>query len=41
MTMKSNLHKDNLRDIERRYADISNGEQVIEQFETWRKKNTF
>ena len=34
-------HKDNLRDIERRYADISNGEQVIEQFETWRKKNTF
>lgn len=32
-------HRDNLRDVSRRYADISSADQVIEYIETWRKKN--
>lgn len=32
-------HKDNLRDVGRRYADISDADTVIEYIETWRKKN--
>ena len=32
-------HKDNLRDIGRRYADIKDADTVIEYIETWRKKN--
>jgi len=32
-------HKDNLRDVGRRYADISDADTVIEYIEAWRKKN--
>lgn len=32
-------HRDNLRDVGRRYADISDADTVIEYIETWRKKN--
>lgn len=32
-------HQDNLRDIDRRYADISSADAVISFIEGWRKKN--
>jgi maleamate amidohydrolase len=32
-------HEDNLRDIDRRYADISSADEVIRYIEEWRKKN--
>lgn len=32
-------HQDNLRDISRRYADISTADECIEFIDTWRKKN--
>ncbi len=32
-------HQDNLRDISRRYADISDADECIEFVENWRKKN--
>ncbi len=32
-------HRDNLRDVSRRYADISSADQVIDYIESWRKKN--
>ena len=31
-------HQDNLRDVQRRYADLSNADQVIDYIEGWRKK---
>jgi maleamate amidohydrolase len=33
-------HQDNLRDVERRYADVTDADGAIEQIEAWRKKNT-
>ena len=32
-------HQDNLRDVERRYADVTDADRVIGQIEDWRKKN--
>jgi maleamate amidohydrolase len=32
-------HKDNLRDVGRRYADISKCDEVMNYFQNWRKKN--
>ena len=32
-------HRDNLRDVGRRYADISDADTVIAYIEDWRKKN--
>jgi maleamate amidohydrolase len=32
-------HQDNLRDVERRYADISSSHDVIRQIEAWRGRN--
>jgi maleamate amidohydrolase len=32
-------HQDNLRDVERRYADVSTCDDVIRQIEAWRKRN--
>lgn len=32
-------HQDNLRDISRRYADISTADECIEFIDAWRKKN--
>ena len=31
-------HLDNLRDVERRYADVTNADTVINQIEDWQKK---
>ena len=33
-------HRDNLRDVGRRYADISTADAMIERIEDWRKKNS-
>ncbi len=33
-------HKDNLRDLGRRYADVSNLETVLAQIENWHQHNT-
>lgn len=32
-------HRDNLRDVGRRYCDISSADEVIDYIETWRKRN--
>ena len=32
-------HQDNLRDVERRYADVSTADDVIRQIEAWRGRN--
>jgi maleamate amidohydrolase len=32
-------HQDNLRDVERRYADISSADAVMRQIELWRGRN--
>ena len=32
-------HRDNLRDVERRYADISSADEVIRRIEAWRGRN--
>jgi maleamate amidohydrolase len=32
-------HRDNLRDVERRYADVSSADEVIRQIEAWRGRN--
>lgn len=32
-------HEDNLRDVERRYADVSTADAVIRQIEAWRGRN--
>ena len=32
-------HQDNLRDVERRYADVSSADDVIRQIEAWRGRN--
>jgi maleamate amidohydrolase len=32
-------HRDNLRDVERRYADITTADAMIGWIETWRKRN--
>lgn len=32
-------HQDNLRDVERRYADVTTCDQVIRQIEAWRGRN--
>ena len=32
-------HQDNLRDVERRYADVTTCDDVIRQIETWRGRN--
>ncbi len=32
-------HRDNLRDVGRRYADISSADACIDQIETWRRRN--
>jgi maleamate amidohydrolase len=32
-------HRDNLRDVQRRYADISTADACIDFIETWRKRN--
>jgi maleamate amidohydrolase len=32
-------HQDNLRDVERRYADVSTADDVIRQIELWRGRN--
>lgn len=37
---ESGPHEDNLRDVGRRYADISDCGRVIRQIETWRGRNT-
>lgn len=33
-------HQDNLRDVSRRYADISDADACIEYIEDWRRRNT-
>ncbi len=33
-------HQDNLRDADRRYADVTDCDRVIEQIESWRRRNT-
>ena len=33
-------HQDNLRDISRRYADVSDADACIEYIEDWRRKNS-
>lgn len=32
-------HRDNLRDVERRYADVTSCDEVIRQIEAWRGRN--
>jgi maleamate amidohydrolase len=32
-------HRDNLRDVDRRYADISSADAVIAEIEDWRRRN--
>jgi maleamate amidohydrolase len=32
-------HQDNLRDVERRYADVCTADDVIRQIELWRSRN--
>ena len=32
-------HQDNLRDVERRYADVTTADDVIRQIEAWRGRN--
>jgi maleamate amidohydrolase len=32
-------HQDNLRDVERRYADVSSADEVIRRIELWRGRN--